>query len=174
MTGTTPERSVKKQHGCCEMEKMIRIGIISDTHGMLRTSAVEALQGTDRIIHAGDIGSRAVLDALQEIAPVTAVRGNMDAGGYADPLNDREIVEAGGIFIYVLHDLNLLDLDPAAGAFQVVVFGHSHRPTAFEKNGVLYLNPGSAGPRRFSLPISIGIMTVEGGHFKHRFIALEA
>jgi putative phosphoesterase len=140
---------------------------------MLRTSATEALKGVNQIIHAGDVGSREVLEALEAIAPVTAVRGNMDGGGYAKHLNPVEVVEAENISIYILHDLNQLDLDPVAAGFQVVVFGHSHRPAAMEKNGVLYLNPGSAGPRRFTLPVSLNIMTVQNGHFEHRFIQLE-
>lgn len=134
------------------------IGIISDTHGLLRDEAVRALQGSDLIIHAGDVGKAKILDALNAIAPVTAVRGNVDTGAWALRLPATAVVEAGSTLIYVLHNLQDLDLDPAASRFHVVVSGHSHVPSREERHGVLYLNPGSAGPRRFSLPITVARM----------------
>lgn len=134
------------------------IGIISDTHGLLRDEAVRALQGSDLIIHAGDVGKPEILDALNSIAPVTAVRGNVDTGAWALRLPATSVVEAGSTLIYVLHNLQDLDLDPAASRFHVVVSGHSHVPSRDERHGVIYLNPGSAGPRRFSLPITLARM----------------
>jgi putative phosphoesterase len=130
------------------------IGVISDTHGLVRPEAVTALTGVEMILHAGDIGNDQVLDALRELAPVVAVRGNNDKGDWARSLPDREVVEIGDVSIYMLHDLNEIDINPA-GTFQVVVSGHSHNPVVEEKRGVLYLNPGSAGPRRFKLPVSV-------------------
>ncbi len=132
----------------------LRVGLISDTHGLLRPEALTALQGSDCIVHAGDIGDPAILERLAQIAPLTAVRGNNDQGeGYAQ-VPETAVLEAGGVRLYLIHDLNDLDLDPAAAGFAVVVSGHSHRPGQREKDGVLYVNPGSAGPRRFSLPVS--------------------
>ena len=130
---------------------MARIGLISDTHGLLRSRAVEALAGSDLIIHAGDVGDPAILRALRRIAPVTAVRGNIDTADWARVLPDNAAVEG----IYVLHNIRDLALDPAAGGFRAVVSGHSHKPGSFRKNGVLYINPGSAGPRRFRLPVTV-------------------
>jgi putative phosphoesterase len=134
----------------------VLIGVISDTHGLLRPEAVEALRGVEHIIHAGDIGAPEVLSALAEIAPVTAVRGNNDKGAWAGRIPATAVFEAPGLRIYVLHDVNELDLDPAAAGFGVVIAGHSHHPSQDERDGVLFFNPGSAGPRRFRLPISIG------------------
>jgi len=131
------------------------LGLISDTHGLLRPEALAALQGSDLIIHAGDIGDPAILDSLRAIAPVTAVRGNIDKGDWASRLPETAIVEAAGARIYVLHDIHQLELDPAAAGFQIVVSGHSHKPGQSERAGVLYLNPGSAGPRRFRLPVTV-------------------
>jgi hypothetical protein len=131
---------------------LARIGLISDTHSLLRQQAVQALAGSDLIIHAGDVGDPAILDALKQIAPVTAVRGNIDRTGPCADLPETAIVEGT---IYVLHNLGDLNIDPKASGFRMVVSGHSHKPVSFEKNGVLYVNPGSAGPRRFRLPITL-------------------
>jgi len=131
------------------------IGVISDTHGLLRPQAVQALEGVELIIHAGDIGAPKILRALERIAPVYAVRGNTDRGGWAADLPRNRVVEVGGRLIYVLHELFTLDLDPAAAGLAAVIYGHSHRPHLEHQNGVLYLNPGSAGPRRFTLPVTL-------------------
>lgn len=136
------------------------IGIISDTHGLLRPEAVTALRGVDLILHAGDIGSLEVLEKLKDVAPVVAVRGNNDKGKWAEKLSEREIVEIRDCSIYVLHNVKEMDLDPEAAGFRVVVSGHSHKPSREERKGVLYLNPGSAGPRRFRLPVSVARLTV--------------
>lgn len=137
------------------------IGLISDTHGLLRPEAIAALRGSDLIIHAGDIGGRRIIDRLQEIAPVTVVRGNVDNEDWSAGLPLTAVVEAGSSQIWVVHDLAQLDLDPAAAGFHVVVSGHSHKPGDYEKNGVLYINPGSAGPRRFNLPITVARLHLE-------------
>lgn len=136
------------------------VGVISDTHGLLRPEALEALRGSDLIVHAGDVGSPDVLHALGAIAPVTAVRGNNDRGGWAAKLPLTEVLEVGGATLYVIHDVNELDLDPRAAGLSAVIAGHSHRPLAEERDGVLFFNPGSAGPRRFSLPISLGRLVI--------------
>jgi len=138
------------------------VGVISDTHGMLRPEARAALADCDLIVHAGDVGSPEVLSALEAIAPLRAVRGNVDTGGWAAALPDIEVIEVDGLHFYVLHDLGALDLDPAAAGFRVVISGHLHRPRVDEKDGVLYFNPGSAGPRRFSLPVVLGKLHVDG------------
>jgi hypothetical protein len=138
------------------------IGVISDTHGLLRPEAVAAFRGCDLILHAGDVGRPEVLDALREIAPTIAVRGNVDKGAWAEALPLTEVVEAGSHHLYVLHDIAELDLDPAAAGFAAVVFGHSHRPSVERRDGVLYLNPGGAGPRRFNLPVSVARIAIEG------------
>jgi len=142
------------------LEKVI--GVISDTHGLLRPEAVEALRGVDLILHAGDVGSPEVLESLKGIAPVVAVRGNNDKGAWAEDLPSWEVAEVGVVFIYMIHDVKEIDLSPAAAGFQVVVSGHSHKPSVEERKGVLYVNPGSAGPRRFKLPISVARLTVSG------------
>jgi putative phosphoesterase len=139
---------------------MKTVGVISDTHGLLRPDALEALSGVDLIVHAGDIGAPEIIDSLRRIAPVHAIRGNVDRGLWADEFSPTEIVEVGGQSIYVLHDLLELDLDPVAAGFRVVIYGHTHDPAVNEERGVVYLNPGSAGPRRFKLPISLARMTV--------------
>ena len=139
------------------------VGVISDTHGLVRPEALEALAGSELIIHAGDIGGPEVLAALGRVAPVVAVRGNNDRGAWADALPAYEAVEHNATFVYVLHDLKELDIAPAAAGFRVVVSGHSHRPLAEERRGVLYLNPGSAGPRRFKLPVTLARLTLDGG-----------
>src|SRR5438105_1790922 len=131
------------------------IGVISDTHGLLRPEALRALGGSELIIHAGDVGDPEILGELRAVAPLIAVRGNIDQGKWAAVLPETEVVEREGVSLYVLHDLNQLDLDPVAAGFQAVISGHSHKPAIRTQNGVLYLNPGSAGPRRFKLPITI-------------------
>ena len=141
---------------------MHKIGIISDTHGMLRPEVVQTFVGVEQIIHAGDVGSRHVLDELEKIAPVTAVRGNIDSAAWAQSLPPIEIVEVDGLHLYVLHNLAELDLDAAAGDFAAVIYGHSHRQTQEMRGGVLYFNPGSAGPCRFHLPASVGRITIDG------------
>ena len=137
-----------------------RVGLISDTHGVLRSEAVEVLRGSDFIIHAGDIGHMGIIEQLGELAPVSAVRGNNDNGAWAAELRETEVLNVGEVFIYIVHDLAQLDVDPVAANFHVVVSGHSHRPGFEERNGVLYVNPGSAGPRRFSLPVSVGELVI--------------
>jgi putative phosphoesterase len=137
------------------------IGVIADTHGLLRREVLELFTGVSLIIHAGDIGTPDVLTTLREIAPVRAVRGNVDKGAWADSLPETEVVEYNGSFIYLLHDLKTLDLDPSAAGIQVVISGHSHRPEESRKNCVLYLNPGSAGPRRFKLPVTAALLRIE-------------
>ena len=148
------------------------IGVISDTHGLLRPEAVAALQGAERIIHAGDVGDPAILEELARIAPVTAVRGNVDRGAWAQKLPETNVLEAAGVSIYVLHNLAELDLKLAAAGFAAVIYGHSHVPKQEMKNGVLYFNPGSAGPRRFKLPVSVGQLTVAGGTVKADIVEL--
>jgi putative phosphoesterase len=141
----------------------MRIRVISDTHGFLRPEAVAALAGVDHILHAGDVGDAAILDELREIAPVTAIRGNIDRTGACAQLPATEMVELGGVSFYMLHDVKELDLDPVAAGINMVVSGHSHKPAMERRRGVLYLNPGSAGPRRFSLPVTVAMVTVENG-----------
>jgi len=136
------------------------IGVISDTHGLLRPQAVEALRGSHYIIHAGDVGDPAILDTLAEVAPVTAIRGNVDHGDWATKLPATDVLEVGGVSIYILHNLADLDLKPEAAGFAAVISGHTHKPKQELKNGVLYFNPGSAGPRRFNLPVSVGKLIV--------------
>ena len=143
------------------MKSDIVIGVISDTHGLLRPEAVEALGNSDHLIHAGDIGDPAIFKQLAAIAPVTAIRGNIDTAAWARHLPETEVLELGDVSIFVLHNLLDLDLKPEAGGFQVVIYGHSHVPKQETKNGVLYFNPGSAGPRRFKLPVSVGKLFVE-------------
>lgn len=139
----------------------MKIGIISDTHGMLRPEAVHALQGVDHIIHAGDIGKPSVLEGLNHIAPATAVRGNVDSASWAEEFPTTVLVEFEGRSIYVLHDLAALDLNPKAAGIDCVISGHSHRPLIKERDGILYVNPGSAGPRRFHLPITLAFLEIE-------------
>ena len=139
------------------------LGVISDTHGLLRPEAIHALRGSDLIIHAGDVGDPAILDALRAIAPTFPVRGNVDTGSWAAALPATAAVEVGALTFYVLHDIAELVVDPASAGFAAVVFGHSHKPLIETREGTLYLNPGSAGPRRFSLPVTVGFVTVEDG-----------
>ena len=151
---------------------MQRIGVISDTHGLLRPEALAFLRGSDFIVHAGDIGDAAVLGELSALAPVTAVRGNNDKGAWAETIAETAVLEVGAVSIYLLHDLAQLDLDPAAAGYQVVVSGHSHKPSMERRGGVLYLNPGSAGPRRFKLPIAVAELKVTGGAVEGRLAEL--
>ena len=150
-----------------------KIGLISDTHGLLRNEALHALTGSDLIIHAGDVGDSNILDALRKIAPVMAVRGNIDTADWAKSLPETAVAEAGSANIYVLHDVNTLDLDAKAAGFQIVVSGHSHKPARSERNGVLYINPGSAGPRRFNLPIMIARLDLGVTPYNVEFVDLE-
>jgi uncharacterized protein len=149
------------------------IGVISDTHGLLRPQAIQALEGVELIIHAGDIGDPKILGALKRLAPVHAVRGNTDRGDWAAGLPQSLVVEVGGVHLYVLHELFCLDLDPAAAGLAAVIFGHSHSPHLERQNGVLYLNPGSAGPRRFTLPVSLARLAVQGDSLEAELIELE-
>jgi len=152
---------------------MPRVGLISDTHGLLRPEAAAFLRGSDFIIHGGDIGDPAVLTELNAIAPVTAVRGNNDNGAWARSIPETAVLRAGELSVYVLHNLAELDLDPAAAGFQVVVSGHSHRPSVERHGGVLYVNPGSAGPRRFKLPVSAAELEIRGSSVKARLRELK-
>jgi putative phosphoesterase len=148
------------------------IGVISDTHGMLRPEAVEALRGADHILHAGDVGAPEVLEALRGLAPVTAVRGNNDRGGWARGLPETAAVELGGVLVYLVHDLTELDLDLHAAGMAALVTGHSHKPLVGERDGVLHLNPGSAGPRRFRLPVTVAWLRIEGGRPSAEIVTL--
>ena len=150
-----------------------QIGVISDTHGLLRPEAVEALKGSQLIIHAGDVGAPEILEALGRIAPVLAVRGNVDTAPWATTLPVTEVVETAGRHLYVLHQIEHLDLDPGAAGFAAVIFGHSHKPSAEVRGGVLYLNPGSAGPRRFTLPITLVRLRVSDSGLEPEFVSIE-
>ncbi len=150
----------------------IRIGLISDTHDLLRPQAINFLRGSDFIIHAGDIGDSEIIEELARLAPVTVVRGNNDAGAWARTLPETELVKIGGIFIYVIHDLAQLDIDPIAAGVQVVVSGHSHQPVIEHRDGVIFVNSGSAGPRRFKLPISAAELVVAGSSVSARLVEL--
>jgi putative phosphoesterase len=141
----------------------MKIGLISDTHGLVRPEALQALAGVERIIHAGDVGGPEVIEALRGIAPVDVVRGNNDKDAWGAKLAPWLALEFDGVAVHVLHDLKEMDVDPTAAGFRVVVAGHSHKPVVTERDGVLFVNPGSAGPRRFNLPVTIGYLTVEGG-----------
>jgi putative phosphoesterase len=151
---------------------MLTVGVISDTHGLLRPEALEALRGAAHILHAGDVGDARVLEALRALAPVTAVRGNNDRGPWAEALPHDTVVELGGASIYLLHDRAELDLDPRAAGLAAVVCGHSHKPLQEERDGVLHFNPGSAGPRRFQLPITVGRFQIQGGRIDAAIIPL--
>lgn len=150
------------------------VGLISDTHGLLRAEALRALQGSDLIVHAGDAGDAQILETLRTIAPVVAVRGNVDNGAWAAQLPLTAIAECRAVRIYVIHILQELDLDPAAAGFHIVVSGHSHKPSRSERGGVLYLNPGSAGPRRFRLPVTIARLDVGKRPWTVEFVDLLA
>jgi putative phosphoesterase len=149
------------------------VGVISDTHGLLRPEAVTALRGSDLVLHAGDVGKAEVLETLRTVAPTTAIRGNVDTAVWATALSATEVITVdGGLAIYMLHDRAGLDLDPRAAGFAAVVYGHTHRPAAEVRHGVLYLNPGSAGPRRFALPVTVARLTLSGGQLSHEIIDL--
>ena len=150
----------------------MRVGVISDTHGLLRPEAVAALAGVEHVLHAGDVGDPAILGALRNIAPVTAIRGNVDVSGDCARLPETELVELGGVGVYMLHDLGALDLDPVAAGVGVVISGHSHKAMIERKKGVLYFNPGSAGPKRFSLPVSVGLLEIDDGRAEARIVEI--
>lgn len=149
------------------------VGVIADTHGLLRPEALDALKGSAHIIHAGDVGDPSILERLAATAPLTAVRGNVDTAAWAERLPLAEAVEFGGHLFYVLHQRDHLDLDPRAGGFAAVIYGHSHKPSIDVRDGVLYLNPGSAGPRRFSLPATVAKVTVGAGSVKAVIVPLD-
>ena len=155
------------------MASRLIVGVVSDTHGLVREEALEALRGSDVILHAGDIGGNHVLQELGELAPVIPVRGNVD-GGWARLLPERRRLDLGGVPVLVLHDRALLGLEPHEEGLRVVVFGHSHQPLAEKRKGVLWFNPGSAGPRRFRLPVSVGRLVIEDGRVRHRLIEIQA
>jgi hypothetical protein len=150
----------------------LTVGVVSDTHGLVRPEAVEALEGSDVVLHAGDIGGSHVLQELGALAPVIPVRGNVD-GGWARLLPERRKLDLGGVPVLLVHDRALLGLDPVHEGVGVIVFGHSHQPLAERRQGVLWFNPGSAGPRRFRLPVSVGRLEIENGRVRHRLIRLE-
>ena len=151
---------------------MLRVGLISDTHGLLRPAAAAFLRGCDHIIHGGDIGDQNILQELAVIAPLTAVRGNNDKGSWAEVLPETELVQFGEVFVYVIHDLAQLDIEPQAAGVSVVVSGHSHQPLVKKLDGVLYVNPGSAGPRRFRLPIAVAELDIAGKAVTSRIVEL--
>jgi putative phosphoesterase len=154
------------------MPRRFTVGLISDTHGLLRPEALAALSGCGHILHAGDIGDPAILESLGAIAPVTAVRGNNDRGPWAEGIPEREMLELAGTWFYLLHDLAELDIDPVAAGVRVVVAGHSHKPACEERDGVWYVNPGSAGPRRFTLPIAVARLEIDDGEIDVRHTEL--
>lgn len=151
----------------------MKIGLIADTHGLLRPQALAALQGVDQLIHAGDIGGPQILAELERIAPLSVVRGNNDGDAWAKGIPERLTLRFGAVSLYVLHDLKQLDIDPRAEGIDVVIAGHSHKPLHEERDGVLYLNPGSAGPRRFKLPIGVAILHIDGEQVRVEMIGLE-
>ena len=153
---------------------MVRVGLISDTHGLLRAEVIAFFRGCDHIIHAGDIGGQNILQELSSIAPVTAVRGNNDKGSWAEALPHTELVRFEQVFVYVIHDLAQLDLDPQAAGITVVVSGHSHQPQIRESDGILSINPGSAGPRRFKLPVAVAELDIAGTSATARIVELGA
>jgi uncharacterized protein len=150
----------------------MQVGVISDTHGLLRPEAVDALAGSDVILHAGDIGQSDVLESLKAIAPVIAVRGNNDQGSWAETIPERETIELAGVSVYLLHSIKDLTINPKTAGIQVVISGHSHQPLIEERNGVLFLNPGSAGPRRFKLPIALAHLHLDGTSIQAHIIEL--
>jgi len=151
----------------------MRIGVVSDTHGLLRPEIAPALAGVERILHLGDVGKSSILKELAKIAPVTAIRGNVDREGPCSELPETDVLLLNGRYVYMLHDLNTLHLDPAAGKFGAVLFGHTHVPNFYKRKGVLYFNPGSCGPRRFELPVTVGLLTVnEDGEFEAEMFTL--
>ncbi len=148
------------------------MGVLSDTHGLVRPEAIQALRGSDLIVHAGDVGSPEVLERLREIAPTRAVRGNVDRGAWAESLPQSDVVEVDGTDLFLIHAIQDLDLDPAAAGFAAVICGHSHQPSAERRGGVLYLNPGSAGPRRFRLPVAVARIHLSRGRLRHELVEL--
>lgn len=152
---------------------MARVGVISDTHGLLRPQALAALAGSDYIVHGGDIGHPDILEQLRAIAPLTVVRGNNDRAPWAQALPDTAVLEIGATRIFAVHDIATLPIDPVAAGVQVIVYGHSHSPTATWRGGILYLNPGSAGPRRFKLPVSVAELLVDGPSLTARLVQLD-
>ncbi len=150
----------------------MRVGVISDTHGLLRPKAIDALQGCDAILHAGDVGNFEILGTLEEIAPVTAIRGNIDLHGPCSDLPATEMVSLGGVTFYMLHSIRDLDLNPMAAGVRVVVSGHSHSPAIHDKQGVIFLNPGSAGPRRFGLPVTLAIVEINADKIRAEIVRL--
>jgi putative phosphoesterase len=152
----------------------MKIGVVSDTHGLYRPKIAHALEGVERILHLGDVGDMSVLKELAKIAPVTAVRGNTDREGPQSQLPETDVVLIRDRYVYMLHDLSLIHLDPAAGKFAAVLFGHTHIPNYFLRKGVLYFNPGSCGPRRFKLPVTVGLLKVnKNGDFKAKIIDMD-
>ena len=152
----------------------MKIAVISDTHGLLRPEVLPALTGVSRILHLGDVGKISILDDLRKVAPVTAIRGNVDREGPCGELPETEVVLIAKRYVYMLHDLNTLHLDPAAGRFAAVLYGHTHIPSITHKRGVLYFNPGSCGPRRFNLPVTLGMLTLDQhGEFEAQVVYLE-
>ena len=167
--GVRPTDAVETEESAPELV----VGVVSDTHGLLRPQVLTALQGVGLIVHAGDVGGDDILPHLREIAPVVAVRGNVDHGPWAADLPQTDVVTVGEAMLYVLHDVHALDLNPAAAGFHAVISGHSHRPAATWRDGVLYLNPGSVGPRRFQLPISLARLRVRGAALQVEFVTLD-
>jgi uncharacterized protein len=153
-------------------DKTLRVALLSDTHGLMRAEARAFAVGCDYIIHGGDIGSAQILDELAAIAPLIAIRGNNDGLAWAAHLPETELIRVGGVFVYVIHDISQLDIDPHAAGVQVIVSGHSHKPLVERRDGILYVNPGSCGPRRFKLPISVGELIVEGTEVSARTVEL--
>ena len=160
--------------GRLERKKGHLIGVISDTHGLVRLEVIEAFRSVELIIHAGDVGRPEVLTALQAVAPVVPVRGNVDRGEWAKKLPEIEVVQFGQFLFYVLHDVHRLDLDPAAAGFRAVISGHSHQPSVEKRKGVLFLNPGSAGPRRFRLPVGVALLHLKDNSLKAELVELKA
>ena len=150
----------------------MKIGVVSDTHGLLRPEVAPALNGVERILHLGDVGRPSILEELARIAPVTAIRGNIDREGACGKLPETDVVLIEGRYLYMLHDLKTLHLDPAAAQFAAVLSGHTHAPGFHTKKSVLYFNPGSCGPRRFELPVTIGLLTIEEGELKPEIVTL--
>jgi len=149
------------------------VGVISDTHCLLRPEALDLLRGSQHIIHAGDIGAPEIIPELEKLAPVTAIRGNIDRMDWCRKFFETEVVELGGVYIYIIHDVNALDLNPKAAGFAAVISGHSHKPHQEMKDGVLYFNPGSAGPRRFKLPVTVGRLEISGATLTATVLSLE-
>jgi|ERR1035438_133234 putative phosphoesterase len=153
----------------------MKIGVVADTHGLFRPEVALALAGVERILHLGDVGNPSILKELEKIAPVTAIRGNIDREGPCSKLPETDVVLIGGRYVYMLHDLSALHLDPVAGKFAAVLYGHTHRPDFYKRKGVLYFNPGSCGPRRFELPVTVGLLNVgERGDFEAQLVHLIA